>query len=81
MTSRPLGGKGYQGFCDDSTKALVIKSVTMVGRGVKNNQKLRDVIYGRPFNHTQLYMVRFFHSIQINSSIDIINITYIEENE
>jgi hypothetical protein len=28
-----LGGRGYQGFCDDSTKALVIKSVTM-GEGV-----------------------------------------------
>ncbi len=31
------GGMGYQGFCDKSTKALV-----------KNEQKLRDVIYGRP---------------------------------
>ena len=42
-----LGGRGYQGFCDDSTKALVLKSVTMGGGGVKNYQKLRDVIYGR----------------------------------
>jgi hypothetical protein len=24
-----LGGRGYQGFCDNSTKASVIKSVTM----------------------------------------------------
>ena len=29
-----LGGKGYQGFCDDSTKALVLKSITMEGEGV-----------------------------------------------
>ncbi len=42
-----LGGRGYQGFCDNSTKALVIKSVTMGGGGVKNYQILRDVIYGR----------------------------------
>ena len=31
-----------------STKALVIKRVTMGGGGVKNCPKLRDVIYGRP---------------------------------
>ncbi len=41
-----------QGFCDSSTKALVIKSVTM-GEGVKNCPKLRDVIYGRPFCHNK----------------------------
>jgi hypothetical protein len=40
--------RGYQGFCDNSTKALLIKSVTMGGGGVKNYQKLRDVIYERP---------------------------------
>ena len=39
MTSRPLG-EGYQGFCDDITKALVLKSMTM-GEGVsKNYQKI-----------------------------------------
>jgi hypothetical protein len=43
-----LGGRGYQGFCDNSTKALLIKSVTMGGGGVKNYEKLRDVSYGRP---------------------------------
>jgi hypothetical protein len=43
-----LGGRGYKGFCDESTKALVIKCVTMGGGGVKNDQILRDVIYGRP---------------------------------
>jgi hypothetical protein len=43
-----LGGRGYQGFCDNSTNALLIKSVTMGGGGVNNYQKLRDVIYGRP---------------------------------
>ncbi len=42
-----LGGRGYEGFCDNSIKAL-LKSVTTGGRGVKNYQKLRDVIYGRP---------------------------------
>jgi hypothetical protein len=50
-----LGGRGYQGFCDDSTKALVMKSVTMGEGGVKNDLILRDVIYGRPLypSHTQ----------------------------
>ncbi len=43
-----LGGRGYKGFCDNSTKALVLKSVTMGGASVINYQKLRDVIYGRP---------------------------------
>ena len=42
-----LGGGG-QGFCEDSTKALAIKRVTMGRGGVKNCPKLRDVIYGRP---------------------------------
>ncbi len=43
-----LGERGYQGFCDNSNRATLIKSVTMGGGGVKNYQKLRDVIYGRP---------------------------------
>ncbi len=43
-----LGGRGYQWFCDNSVKALLLKSVTMGGRGVKNlNKKLRDVFYER----------------------------------
>jgi hypothetical protein len=40
-----LMGEGYQAFCNNSIKALLLKIVTM---GVKNYQKLRDVIYGRP---------------------------------
>ena len=40
-----LGGEG-QGFCDDSTKALVLKSVTM-GEGIKHCIIFRDFIYGR----------------------------------
>ena len=41
-----LGGgvREYQGFCDNSTKAIVLKGVTMGGGGVKNNPKFRDVI-------------------------------------
>jgi hypothetical protein len=42
-----LEGRGYQGFCDNSTNALLLNSLTMGGGGVKNYQKLRDVIYGR----------------------------------
>jgi hypothetical protein len=34
------GGRGNQGLCDISTKAIVLRSVT-------NHPKLRDVIYGR----------------------------------
>ncbi len=41
-----LGGRGYQGFCDNSNKALLLNSVTMGGGGVENHRKLRDVIYG-----------------------------------
>ncbi len=37
---------------NNSTRASVIKSVTTEGRGVKNYQKLRDVIYEQPL--TQL---------------------------
>ncbi len=40
--------RGYKGFCDNSAKALLLKSVTMGERGVKNNPCLPDVIYGRP---------------------------------
>jgi hypothetical protein len=52
-----LGGRGYQGFCDDSTIALVIKSVTMGGGGVKNYQILRDVIYGRPQMEINVFII------------------------
>ena len=40
-----LGGRD-RGFCDDTTKALVIKSVTMEGECAKTCPKLCDVIYG-----------------------------------
>ena len=36
MTFTFLGGMRSQGFCDDSTRAFVLKSVTMGGGGVKN---------------------------------------------
>jgi hypothetical protein len=49
-----LGEKGYQGFCDNSNKALLLKSVTMGGGGVENHRKLRDVIYGRPIGYVNL---------------------------
>ena len=47
------GGRGYQGFCDDSSKALLVKWLTMGGGGggVRNCPKFRDVIYGRPLRH------------------------------
>ncbi len=43
LTSQPKGVWNYQGFCDDCTQALVLKSVK---GNVKKYQKLRDVIYG-----------------------------------
>ncbi len=43
-----LGGRGCHEFCDNSTKALVMKFVTKRGGGVNNNPNLRKVIYGRP---------------------------------
>ena len=47
MMSRSQRGGG-QGFCDDITKAIVIKRVTVGEGGSKKCPKLRDVIYGRP---------------------------------
>ena len=38
---------GSQGFCDDSTKVLILKGVT-IGVGDQNVPNFRDVIYGRP---------------------------------
>ena len=40
-------GRGGQGFCDNSTKALVIKRMA-TGERVKKCPKLRDVIYEKP---------------------------------
>ena len=42
--------EGFQGFFDDSTKALELRGVTMeegVSEIVQNCPKLRDIIYGR----------------------------------
>ena len=52
------GGRGYQGFCDGSTRALLVKCVTIGGGGVKNCAKLLDIIYGRP-----LTVIPDFHYI------------------
>ncbi len=52
-----LRGRGYKGFCDNSTKALLktkkVRSVTCDNGGggggcVNNYQKLGDFIYGQP---------------------------------
>ena len=47
--------KGFQGFCDDSTKALVSKSVTLGEGGVW--AKMSDIIYRRPL-YTFLYVFK-----------------------
>jgi hypothetical protein len=47
-----LGGRG-QGCCDNSTKASVMKSVTIVGGGVKKCPNLSDVIDGRPLSELE----------------------------
>ena len=39
--------EGGQVFCDISTKALLMKCMTIEGEG-QNSSKLRDVNYGRP---------------------------------
>jgi hypothetical protein len=33
-------GEGYQGFCDDSNKVLLLKSVTIRGGGIKKRSKI-----------------------------------------
>ena len=52
-----LGSGGGHGFCDKSTKAVVIKNVTMG----QNLSKLRDVIFGQPLSPlvTGLPQIRF----------------------
>ncbi len=42
----PVEGKW---ICDDITKALALKSVTVGVEVLKNCNKMHDVIYGRPF--------------------------------
>ena len=44
MTSQ-VQVRGVQGFCDETTKAVVLKRVTM---GLKKFPRLFDVIYIRP---------------------------------
>ncbi len=44
-----------KGFCEDSTKALVIKSVTKGVGVVKNYQILCDISYGRPLKAWSSY--------------------------
>ncbi len=56
-----LGGRECQGFCDNSTKPLVMKSVTMGGGGVKNDPNLRDVIYGRPL----IQIMQYIHELYL----------------
>jgi hypothetical protein len=41
-----FSGRGCQGFCDNSTKALVMKKRDNWGGGVNNTSNMRDVIYG-----------------------------------
>jgi hypothetical protein len=48
MTSLPKEGGGIKDFVTLVLKALLLKCVTMGGGGVKNCQKFRDVIDGRP---------------------------------
>ena len=50
ITDLTVLGRGGQGFCDDSTKALVNEHVTMGRGGVENSPNLCDVIFGRPLS-------------------------------
>ena len=59
MTSRSWG-RGGQGFCDDSTKVLVIKSVTCC-------PNLRDIIYGRPLGVME-EIIKTFQFSEINNN-------------
>ena len=60
--------RGIQGFGDASTKALNLKGVT-IGEG---DQKLRDVIYGRPpffVVHTPFLIVNGAYLFIINQHV------------
>jgi hypothetical protein len=61
-----LGGRGYQGFCDNSTKNLINKKREDGGRGVKNYQKLRDVIYGQPQFRKTLFKTIPYNQLWLN---------------
>ena len=59
-----LGGR-VQGFYDNNTEALVIKSVTMGGGVVKNCSKLRDVIYGWPLGVKNIFLHLLLHALNL----------------
>ena len=64
-----LGGGGGRGFCDDSTKALVIKRVTT---RVKNCLKLCDAIVDDPYHIVFSYTVSFLnekHSVFVTTPL------------
>ena len=69
MTSRSWGGEGGgYGFCDDRTKALVIKHVTMGGGGGPKNVQncvtsLMDDPLGDPY-FTSTYNLDFISFLQ-----------------
>lgn len=54
-----IWGRGYQGFCDNSTEALMLKRVMMGGRGCQKLLKLRDVINVLPLNPYILVLIKF----------------------
>ena len=59
MTSR-LYGEGGQGFNDNGTEALVLKSVTIGGEGgfIKKCPQFCNVIYGRPLISIEWIYIR-----------------------
>ncbi len=76
------GGGGCQGCCDNSTKALVVKRVTMGrGGGSKNVQNLSDVIYGRPDKHNYIdcYVLAFLCLSEIINTCGIQREVYLKK--
>jgi hypothetical protein len=58
-----LGGRRYQGFCDNSTKASLLNCMTIGGGSIKNYQKLCEVIYGRPLSYYSKFVIFFVENV------------------
>ncbi len=74
---KTLWRRGYEGFCDNSANALLLKRVTMGGGCVQNYQKLRDVIFGQPLCLPQtLYIALCVQALEGTWVLDLCYLAY-----
>ncbi len=60
-----LKGDGYQGFCGIKvTKVIIVQSITLEGRGIKNDLQLRDLITGLPTKQLKECQILLFRILK-----------------